>query len=57
MAKVTRKYSKKSCHKTRSAAQSAQKELHSKGYTAKVVKSKDGLHCVMSAGLRKKKSK
>jgi len=55
MATTPRKYVKKSCHRTKSAAKSAQKELHSKGYTAKIVKSKDGQHCVMSAGMKKRK--
>lgn len=49
-----RKYSTKSCHAKKSEAKAAQKKLHDKGHTARIV-SKDGKHCVMSAGLRKKK--
>lgn len=47
-----RKYKKVSCHKTKTAAKKAAKELRAKGKTAKVV----GL-CVHSAGARKKSGK
>ena len=55
MATTPRKYTKKSCHKTKTAAKAAQKELHGKNYTAKIVKSKEGQFCVMSAGAKKRK--
>lgn len=52
--KKKRKYKTVSCHKNKTAAKKAQKALHAKGFTAKLVK-KDGKTCVESAGKRKKK--
>lgn len=54
MATIKKKYTTKSCHGTKSEAKKAQKSLHEKGYTAKIV-AKDGKHCVQSAGLKKKR--
>ena len=48
-----RKYKTVSCHSKKSAAKKAQKALHNKGFTAKLVK-KDGKTCVQSAGKKKK---
>ena len=46
---TTRKYRKKSCHKTKAAAKKAAKSLRNKGQTAQV-RGK----CVYSAGKRRK---
>jgi hypothetical protein len=47
---MKRKYKKKSCHKTKTAAKSEAKKLRAKGMTAQVRG-----NCVFSAGRRKKK--
>lgn len=52
MAK-SRKYSKVSCHTTKTAAKKAAASLRAKGSTASVRKSGKG-HCVFSAGKAKK---
>lgn len=56
-----RKYTTKSCHKTKSAAKKVQKSLHDKGMTAKIVKKKTKVgkksttrYCVESAGRKKR---
>jgi len=49
-----RKYRTSTCHNTKTAAKKAQKILHGKGMTAKVLpKNKDGKICVVTAGKRK----
>lgn len=47
---MPRKYKKVGCHRTKTAAKAAQKTLHNKGMTAKLVG-----NCVWSAGKKKKK--
>ena len=50
-----RKYVKKSCHKTKTAAKKEQKRKHEAGYTATVRKdAKTGKWCIFSAGKKKK---
>lgn len=49
---MARTYKSVSCHTTKTAAKKKQKALHAKGMTAKIV-SKDGKHCVESAGKKK----
>jgi hypothetical protein len=56
MATTKRKYSVKSCHKTKTAAKKEQKAMHAKGQTAKIV-AKEGKYCVASAGAKKKAKK
>jgi hypothetical protein len=55
MAKKKRKYTKVSCHGTKTAAKKAQKKLQAKGMTASVRKdSKTGKHCIYSAGKKRR---
>lgn len=53
MAKKARTYKKISCHNTKSAAKKAQKALHEKGFTARIVTT-GGKTCVESAGKKKR---
>lgn len=50
---ATRKYSKKSCHSSKSAATTAAKKMRKAGNTASVRKSAKGVFCVYSAGKMK----
>lgn len=49
---MARNYKVVSCHTTKTAAKKKQKALHAKGMTAQII-SKDGKHCVQSAGKKK----